>query len=116
MRRDGRCAPFARGVLALARHPEVGRPVDEMPPEFREFIPFGQSGYVGPYRYDGKAVVVLAVRHGRGEPLGTRANVLAACGRSGPLKQRMFSDSEPFVWCVWQGGTSFLVDPAEPVD
>ena len=55
-----------QGVNALARHPEIGRPVDEMPPEFREwFIPFGQSGYLSLYRYDGKAVAILAVRHGR---------------------------------------------------
>lgn len=55
-----------QGVKALAVHPEIGRPVDEVPPEFREwFIRFGDSGYVVIYRYDGALVVVLAVRHGR---------------------------------------------------
>jgi plasmid stabilization system protein ParE len=55
-----------QGVKALRTLPEIGRPVDEMPPEFRErFVPFGNSGYVVLYRYDGSQVVVLAVRHGR---------------------------------------------------
>ena len=54
------------GVKTLAAHPEIGRPVDEMPPEFREwFIPFGQSGYVTLYRYGDQTVAILAVRHGR---------------------------------------------------
>jgi plasmid stabilization system protein ParE len=54
------------GVKALASHPEIGRRVDEMPPEFREwFIPFGQSGYLMLYRYDGTTVAILAVRHGK---------------------------------------------------
>lgn len=54
------------GVKALEAHPEMGRPVEDMPPEFREwFIPFGQSGYVTLYRYDGRQVAILAVRHGR---------------------------------------------------
>lgn len=55
-----------RGVNALAAHPEIGRPVEEMPPEFREwFVQFGDSGYVVLYRYDGELVAILAVRHGR---------------------------------------------------
>jgi len=55
-----------KGVKILARHPEIGRPVDEMPPEFREWvIEFGQGAYVVLYRYDGKEVVLLAIRHGR---------------------------------------------------
>ena len=55
-----------QGVKALGAHPEIGRPVEDMAPEFREwFIPFGDSGYVALYRYDGDAVVILAVRHGK---------------------------------------------------
>lgn len=55
-----------QGVKLLATHPEIGRPVEDMPPEFREwFIQFGDSGYVALYRYDGKLVAVLAVRHGK---------------------------------------------------
>jgi plasmid stabilization system protein ParE len=54
------------GVKALAKHPEIGRPVEELPPEFREWvIEFGSGAYVALYRYDGKEVVILAVKHGR---------------------------------------------------
>jgi plasmid stabilization system protein ParE len=54
------------GMRALGRHPEIGRPVEELPPEFREWvIEFGDSAYVALYRYDGKQIVILAVRHGR---------------------------------------------------
>ncbi|MGD0268763.1 MAG: type II toxin-antitoxin system RelE/ParE family toxin [Candidatus Sulfotelmatobacter sp.] len=55
-----------QGVKALGKHPEIGRPVEEMPPEFREWvIEFGQGAYVALYHYDRKEVVILAVRHGR---------------------------------------------------
>ena len=50
----------------LAMHPEIGRPVEEMPPEFREwFVRFGDGGYVTLYHYDGELVAILAVRHGK---------------------------------------------------
>ena len=50
----------------MARHPEIGRPVEELSPEFREwFIPFGGSGYVALYRYDGVLITILAVRHAK---------------------------------------------------
>ena len=55
-----------QGVKLLGKHPEMGRPVDELPPEFREWvIEFGSGAYVALYHYDGKEVVILAVRHGR---------------------------------------------------
>jgi plasmid stabilization system protein ParE len=55
-----------QGVKLLAMHPEIGRPVEEMPPEFREwFVRFGDGGYVTLYRYDGELVAILAVRHGK---------------------------------------------------
>ena len=55
-----------QGAKMLGRHPEMGRPVEEMPAEFREWvIEFGSGAYVALYRYDGKEVVNLAVRHGR---------------------------------------------------
>ena len=55
-----------RGVHLLAKHPEVGRPAEDMPREFREWpIGFGNSGYVALYRYDGNDIVILAVKHGR---------------------------------------------------
>jgi plasmid stabilization system protein ParE len=55
-----------QGVKALGKHPEIGRLMDEMPPEFREWIiEFGSAAYIALYRFDGKEVVILAVRHGR---------------------------------------------------
>jgi plasmid stabilization system protein ParE len=56
-----------RDALKLvARHPEMGRPVDELPAEFREWvIEFGSGAYVALYRFDSREVVVLAIRHGR---------------------------------------------------
>jgi plasmid stabilization system protein ParE len=55
-----------RGVKALGKHPEMGRPVEEMPPEFREWvIEFGHGAYIALYHFDGKEIIILAVRHGR---------------------------------------------------
>ncbi|MGA7110657.1 MAG: type II toxin-antitoxin system RelE/ParE family toxin [Terracidiphilus sp.] len=55
-----------QGIQILADHPEVGRPVEDMSPEFREWmIEFGEGAYVVLYRFDGKQVVLLAIRHGR---------------------------------------------------
>jgi plasmid stabilization system protein ParE len=55
-----------QGVKALGKHPEIGRPVEEMSPEFREWvIEFGSGAYIALYHYDGKEIVILAVRHGR---------------------------------------------------
>ena len=55
-----------QGVKLLGKFPEMGRPVEELPIEFREWvIEFGSGAYVALYRYDGKETVILAVRHGR---------------------------------------------------
>lgn len=55
-----------QGVKALGKHPEIGRPVEELPPEFREWvIEFGSGAHVALYHYDGKQIVILAIRHGR---------------------------------------------------
>jgi hypothetical protein len=44
----------------------MGRPIDDLPTEFREWIiEFGSGAYVALYHYDGKEVVILAVRSGR---------------------------------------------------
>lgn len=54
------------GVKALGRHPRMGRPAYELPPEFREWvIEFGSGAYVVLYHFDGKQVVILAIPHGR---------------------------------------------------
>lgn len=51
-------------VKVLAHPPGIGRPVEDMEPEYREWIiNFGDSGYVALYRYDGEIAVILAVRH-----------------------------------------------------
>jgi len=54
------------GVKIIAQHPEIGRPVEGMEPEYREWlIDFGDSGYIALYRYEGDCAVVLALRHQR---------------------------------------------------
>jgi plasmid stabilization system protein ParE len=55
-----------QGIKALSKHPQSGRPVEDLPLEFREWvIDFGHGAYVALYHYDGKQIVILAVRHGR---------------------------------------------------
>ena len=63
----GRAAKAIRdGAKVLARHPEIGRPLEDMEPEYREWlIDFGDSGYVALYHYDGETALVVAVRHQR---------------------------------------------------
>lgn len=57
---------IVRGLRLLGSHPHVGRTVDELPPQFREWvIDFGESGYVARYRVDGDTVTILAIRHQR---------------------------------------------------
>ncbi len=57
-------AAIRNEVNVLTRQPAIGRPVDDLPIEFREWlIDFGDSGYVLRYRLDADLVVVLAVRH-----------------------------------------------------
>ncbi len=52
------------GAKILARQPHIGRPVEDMPPEFRDWlIDFGDSGYVARYRIGDDVVTILAVRH-----------------------------------------------------
>jgi plasmid stabilization system protein ParE len=53
-----------QGVRVLGQQPGIGRPIDEMPDEFREWIiDFGDSGYVARYRFDSSVVTILTVRH-----------------------------------------------------
>ena len=53
-----------QGVRVLGQQPGIGRPIDEMPDEFRDWIiDFGDSGYVARYRLDSDVVTILAVRH-----------------------------------------------------
>jgi plasmid stabilization system protein ParE len=63
---DRAVGTIRRSVSALARHSEIGRPIADMPAEFREwFVPFGNAGYVVRYRYDHRLVTILAIRHSR---------------------------------------------------
>ncbi|WP_446720688.1 type II toxin-antitoxin system RelE/ParE family toxin [Mesorhizobium sp. L-8-3] len=51
-----------QGVRALGTHPRMGRLVEGLPEQYREWqIDFGDSGYVA--RVDDDAVTILAVRH-----------------------------------------------------
>jgi plasmid stabilization system protein ParE len=53
-----------QGVKVLGHQSGIGRPIEDMPDEFREWmIDFGDSGYVARYRIDADAVTILAVRH-----------------------------------------------------
>lgn len=53
-----------QGVKVLAQQPGIGRPVDDLPSEFREWIiDFGDSGYIARYRLEADVVMILAVRH-----------------------------------------------------
>ena len=57
-------AAIRGGVKILAESPRIGRPAEDMDPEYREkLIDFGDSGYVVLYRLDGETVALLAVRH-----------------------------------------------------
>lgn len=52
------------GVRILAASPRIGRPVQDMDPDYREkLIDFGSSDYVALYRLDGETAAILAVRH-----------------------------------------------------
>jgi plasmid stabilization system protein ParE len=54
------------GVRVLEKQSGVGRPIEGMDEEFRDWIiDFGDSGYVVRYRVDQRTVTVLAVRHQR---------------------------------------------------
>ncbi|MBZ8142977.1 plasmid stabilization protein [Rubrivivax gelatinosus] len=60
-------AAIRLGVRLLGQHPGVGRPVEDLPDEFRDWIiDFGDSCYVARYRIGPDAVVILAVRHLKG--------------------------------------------------
>jgi len=54
------------GVKVLGQHPGIGRPAEDMEPEYREWlIDFGDSGYIALYHYDGETALIVAVRHQR---------------------------------------------------
>lgn len=53
-----------QGVNVLSAQPGMGRPVENMADEFRDWIiDFGDNGYIARYRVDGQHLIILAVRH-----------------------------------------------------
>jgi plasmid stabilization system protein ParE len=53
-----------KNLKILSFQPEMGRLIDELPDEFREWpIDFGDSGYLVRYRYDGEQILIIAIRH-----------------------------------------------------
>lgn len=53
-----------QGVKVLEQQPGMGRPVEDMDDEFRDWIiDFGDSGYIARYRIAPDAITILAVRH-----------------------------------------------------
>jgi len=65
-RHDPRRHHHPEGVRTIARQPGIGRPAEDIEPEYREWpFEFGESGYVVRYRYHQQTAVILAVRHQR---------------------------------------------------
>lgn len=53
-----------QGVKVLEQQLGLGRPVEDMDDEFRDWIiDFGDSGYVARYRIDQQSIAILAVHH-----------------------------------------------------
>ena len=50
-------------LQVLGHRPHIGRPIEELPDEFREWvIEFGDSGYLVRYRIDADSVTILSMR------------------------------------------------------
>jgi plasmid stabilization system protein ParE len=53
-----------KAVRMLAQYPHMGRLIEDMPEEYREWlVDFGDSGYLLRYRLDEDRLTILAVRH-----------------------------------------------------
>ena len=53
-----------KSIQIIKRQPHIGRPVEDMPDEYREWVvDFGDSGYVIYYRVLKNDIIILAVRH-----------------------------------------------------
>ena len=59
-------ATIRQGVRILAKQARLGRPIEDTPLEFREWIvDFGQSAYIVLYHFNSDEIVLLAIRHAR---------------------------------------------------
>ncbi len=59
-------AAIRQATTPLTTLPNIGRPIADMPSEYREIlIDFGHSGYVLLYRLEQNQVIILAIRHQR---------------------------------------------------
>lgn len=57
---------FRRGLAVIGQQPGAGRPIEDLPGEFREWvIEFGDSAYLARYRVAADEVVILALRSQR---------------------------------------------------
>ena len=51
-------------LQVLGHQPHIGRPIEELPDEFREWvIEFSDNGYLVRYRIDADSVTILSMRH-----------------------------------------------------
>ena len=58
-----------KSLQILKRQPHIGRPVEDMSDEYREWVvDFGDSGYVIYYRVSKNDTIILAVRHQKEVP------------------------------------------------
>lgn len=59
-------SPGVQESQKLSRYPQIGRPVEDMLPGFREWVvEFGQGACIALYHFDGEQIVILTVLHGR---------------------------------------------------
>lgn len=52
------------GMEELEQHPQIGKPTDDMDPEYRELlIGFGKNGYAILYHVAQNEIKIVAIRH-----------------------------------------------------
>jgi plasmid stabilization system protein ParE len=55
-----------QSLKILEQQPEVGRPIEEMKPEYWKWpISFDSSGYIALHRFNGQSAMIEALRHQR---------------------------------------------------
>lgn len=57
-------AAIRQQITILESQPGVGHAITDIDPEYRTWpVDFGDSGYMVLYRFDGREIAILAVRH-----------------------------------------------------